>query len=46
MRIEVPRDDHWFVVLEVGTYNGHARASVEVLAAGSREQSEPAFVEA
>ncbi len=31
VRIEVPRDDHWFAVLELGTYNGRARATVEVL---------------
>jgi hypothetical protein len=31
VRIQVPHDDHWFVVLELGTYNGRARATVEVL---------------
>lgn len=41
VRIEVPRDDHWFVVLELGTYNARARATVEVLpAAGAGSQPE------
>jgi Domain of unknown function (DUF1883) len=46
VRIDVPRDDHWFVVLELGTYNGHARAMVEVLPAGSGEKSARALVKA
>ena len=45
-RIDVPRDDHWFMVLEVGTYNGRARATVEVLPAGADQQPERAVVTA
>ena len=33
VRLRVPRDDHWFAVMEIGSYNGRARASVEVLPA-------------
>lgn len=38
VRLEVPHDDHWFAVLELGTYNGHARATVEVLPADSARE--------
>jgi Domain of unknown function (DUF1883) len=45
VRIDVPRDDHWFVVLEVGSYNGRARATVEVLTgADAGSAAEPARV--
>jgi hypothetical protein len=46
VRIYVPRDDHWFVVLELGTYNGRARATVEVLPADGAQPTERALVEA
>lgn len=31
MRLTIPSDDHWFAVLELATYNGRARATVEVV---------------
>lgn len=41
VRIQVPSDDHWFVVMELGTYNGRTRATVEVLPPGGEaEQAE------
>jgi hypothetical protein len=46
VRMAIPRDDHWFAVLELGTYNGKARATVEVLPAGSGQKPERAVVEA
>jgi hypothetical protein len=30
VRIRIPRDDEWFAVLELGTYNDKTRATVEV----------------
>lgn len=41
MQIEIPSDDHWFVVLELGTYNTKARATVEVVPPG-QDSPEPA----
>jgi Domain of unknown function (DUF1883) len=29
-RLEVPNDGHWYAVLDLGTYNGRAKATVEV----------------
>ena len=46
VRMQVPRDDQWFAVVEFGTYNGHARATVEVLPAGSGQRAERTVVEA
>ncbi len=41
----MPWDDRWFVVLEVGSYNGRARATVEVLTgADAGSAAEPAQV--
>ncbi|HET8980916.1 MAG TPA: DUF1883 domain-containing protein [Solirubrobacteraceae bacterium] len=40
VQIEVPKDDHWFAVLELGTYNGRARATVEVIAASGDAERE------
>jgi Domain of unknown function (DUF1883) len=46
VRIGIPRDDHWFVVLELGTYNGRARATVELLPAGSGQEPQRTLVKA
>lgn len=46
VRMSVPRDDHWFAVMEFGTYNGRARATVEVLPAGSGQPPQRVVVEA
>lgn len=46
VRIEVPRDDHWFAVLQIGTYNGRAKATVEVQPADSAQEPQRAVVEA
>jgi Domain of unknown function (DUF1883) len=29
-RLTIPRDDHWFVVVDLGGYSGRVRAAVEV----------------
>src|SRR5947209_9258186 len=34
-RLEVPEDGHWYAVLDLGTYNGRAKATVEVLTPGA-----------
>lgn len=46
VRLRIPRDDHWFAVLELGTYNGRAHAAVEVLPAEPGREPERAVVEA
>jgi hypothetical protein len=44
VRLEVPHDGHWFVVVDLGRYTGRVRAAMEVLtspqsqAAGSTRQ--------
>lgn len=41
VRIQVPSDDHWFAVMELGTYSGRTRATVEVFPpGGDAQQSE------
>lgn len=40
VQIEVPKDDHWFAVLELGTYNGRARATVQVIPASGAAERE------
>jgi hypothetical protein len=37
-RLEVPEDGHWFAVLDLGSYNGRARATVEVIKPGAKDQ--------
>lgn len=32
--LTVPRDDHWFIVLDLGGYSGRTHATVEVLTPG------------
>lgn len=31
VRLEIPRDDHWYAVVDLGGYSGTTQASVEVL---------------
>jgi hypothetical protein len=37
-RLEVPNDGHWYAVLDLGTYNARAKATVEVRTPGAAEQ--------
>ena len=34
VRLQIPGDGHWFVVIDQGGYKGRVRAEVEVLASG------------
>ena len=41
VRVQVPRDGHWYLVIDHGGYRGRSRAEVEVLAPdGSRTSDE------
>jgi hypothetical protein len=48
VRLEVPKDGHWYVVVDLGGYGGRVQAAVEVLNADGSPQepdSERDFVE-
>ncbi len=45
VRIKLPQDDHWYAVMEIGTYNGRARAAVEVLPAQADQEPQREVVE-
>jgi Domain of unknown function (DUF1883) len=39
-RLEVPEDGHWYAVLDLGSYNGRAKATVEVRTPDASEQDQ------
>jgi hypothetical protein len=38
-RLEVPSDGHWYAVLDLGSLNGRAKATVEVINRGASERA-------
>ena len=36
VRLEVPEDGHWYIVVDLGGYRGRVRATVEVASADTR----------
>ena len=41
VRLQVPRDGHWYVALDLGGRPGHARGSVSVLSADGSQRETP-----
>lgn len=39
--LEVPRDDHWYAVVDLGSYNARAKATVEVIDPDAKAPREP-----
>jgi hypothetical protein len=40
-RLEVPHEGHWYAVVDLGSYNARAKATVEVVDPGADAQREP-----
>jgi hypothetical protein len=46
VELDIPGDGHWYVVIDLGGYSGHVRASVEVLPPDDAPEGAPREQEA